>query len=117
MRAELAGYLLHLRDRMGRLVGDGAWQLPVVALGRAADNASGWEEELHAKGVAVRLGLSGLSIAERDHLKQLLQQDYLFDRIYLRSSRDEHHLVLNPRYGHEFMKLYQNKLGVKRAGD
>lgn len=117
VRPELAGYLLHLRDRMGRLVGDGAWPIPIVALGRAPEKATGWEQELHAKGVAVRLGLSGLSITQRDQLKQLLQQDYLFDRIYLRSSRDEHHIVLNPRFGHEFMKLYQNKLGIKRAGD
>jgi hypothetical protein len=117
IRPELAGYLLHLRDRMGRLVGDGAWQIPIVALGRAVPNSSGWEQEIHAKGVSVRLGLSGLSIEQRDHLKKILQQDYLFDRIYLRSGRDEHHVVLNPRFGHEFLKLYQNKIGVKRAGD
>ncbi|MCA9779053.1 MAG: hypothetical protein KC800_20130 [Candidatus Eremiobacteraeota bacterium] len=117
VRPELAGYLFHLRDRMGRLIGNGSWKIPIVALGKADDKSSGWEQELHAKGVAVRLGLSGLSIGERDELKKLLQQDYLFDRIYLRSSQDEHHLVLNPRFGHEFMKLYQNKIGVKRAGD
>ncbi|MFA5507843.1 MAG: hypothetical protein WC314_05975 [Vulcanimicrobiota bacterium] len=117
IRPELAGYLFHLRDRMGRLIGDGAWSIPIVALGKADEKTSGWEQELHAKGVAARIALAGLNIGQSDHLKQLLQQDYLFDRIYLRSSREEHHIVLNPRFGHEFMKLYQNKIGVKRADD
>jgi len=117
VRPELVGYLLHLRDRMSRALGSTSWKLPIVALGRAGTNETTWEKDVHAKGVAVRIGFSGLNIDQRDRLKLLLKQDYLFDRIYLRSSGEDHHLVLNPRFGHEFMKLYEKKAGIKRAGD
>lgn len=117
IRPELAGYLYHLRDRMARASSSPAWKLPVVSLGKAADTDSNWEQEIHAKGVAVKLGLSGLTIEQRDRLQELIQQDYLFDRIYLRSSKDDHHIVVNPRFGHEFMKLHDAKSGIKRAGD
>ena len=116
IRPELAGYLLHLRDRMSRSLGGEQWQVPVVALGRDGKERSSWEQELHSKGVAVRLSLAGMDIKHKEILKKLLQQDYLFDRIYLRSSREEHHLVVNPRFGHEFMKLYDSKSGHKRSG-
>lgn len=115
VRPEMVGYLLHLRDRVSRGLGVN-WQIPIVALGRASKDKSSWEQDVHSKGVAVRLTMSGLNIQQRDLVKKFLQQDYLFDRVYLRSSRDEHHLVLNPRFGHEFMKLYEKKIGVKRSG-
>lgn len=117
IRPELAGYLLRLRDRMNRALGGANWKIPVLALGRENRNKSSWERELHAKGVAVRISVASMSIDHKELLKRMLQQDYLFDRIYLRSSREEHHIVVNPRFGHEFMKLYQDKIGVKRSGD
>lgn len=113
VRPELAGYLYHLRDRMSRSLGGAEWRIPTLALGRDAKDRKSWEQEIHAKGVAVRLSLTGMNIQRRDLLKKLLQQDYLFDRIYLRSGREEHHFVLNPRFGHEFLKLYDSKSGVK----
>jgi hypothetical protein len=117
VRPELMGYLLHLRDRMSRAGGGGAWKIPIVSLGAEASEKSSWEREVHAKGVGARISLAGLNIQQRDRLKDLLQQDYLFDRIYLRSTRDDHHLVLNPRFGHEFMKLYEKKSGILRDAD
>ncbi len=117
VRPELAGYLAHLRDRMRRLMGSQSWKLPLLALGQSAPGKPGWEAELHQKGVAVRLTTSGMTIEQRKVLKDQLQQDYLFDRIYLRSSRDEHHLVINPRFGHEFMKFYETKFGTIRKSD
>jgi hypothetical protein len=117
IRPELAGYLLHLRDRMSRAMGGGEWKIPILALGRDSKDRKSWEQELHSKGVAVRLSIAGMNIQRRDLLNGLLQQDYLFDRIYLRSGREEHHLVVNPRFGHEFMKLYDAKSGVKRSND
>lgn len=117
VRPELAGYLMHLRDRMIRARATGDWKLPLSALGRASEKSPSWEQEVHAKGVAVKISLAGLNIEGRETLNDLLQQDYLFDRIYLRTSRDDQHLVLNPRFGLEFMKLYESKSGIKRASD
>lgn len=117
VRPELAGYLAHLRDRMRRLMGSQKWNLPIVALGESAPDKPGWESELHQKGVAVRLTTSGMTIEQRNVLRDQLQQDYLFDRIYLRSNREEHHLVINPRFGHEFMKFYETKFGSIRKSD
>ena len=117
IRPELMGYLLHLRDRMSRALGVANWRLPLVSLGRGGKDKGSWEQEVHAKGVAVRITVANMNIEQRDLLKKFLQQDYLFDRIYLRSGGDEHHLVVNPRFSHEFMKLYEAKAGVKRSGD
>lgn len=116
IRPELMGYLLHLRDRMCRSLGR-QWKLPLSALGRDGKDKAGWEQELHAKGVAARISLAGMDGDTRDALHELLKQDYLYDRVYLNSSRDEQHLVVNPRFGHEFMKLYESKVGVTRSGD
>lgn len=113
VRPELVGYLLHLRDRMARALGV-KWRIPITALGRASKSKSSWEQDLHSKGVAVRISVAGMNIQRKDLVKKFLQQDYLFDRIYLRSGRDEHHLVLNPRFGHEFMDLYKKKTGAER---
>lgn len=116
VRPELMGYLTHLRDRMSRATGRD-WKLPIVALGREVKEKTGWEQELHSKGVAARLSVANLDISTRDTLKEFLKQDYLFDRIYLNSGRDELELVVNPRFGHEFMKLYEAKVGLSRGGD
>lgn len=117
VRPELAGYLYHLRDRMSRALGLTAWKLPILALGRGQVGRPTWEQAIHSKGVAVRLSLAGMDNERRELLGKLLQQDYLFDRIYLRSSREDHRIVLNPRFGHEFMKLYESKSGTSKAGE
>ena len=117
VRPELAGYLMHLSERMARVVGRGAWPLPFIALGEAVEGKSGWETELHAKGVAAKFSITGLSVEQKRLFEHELQQDYLFDRIYLRSTKQAHHLVVNPRFGHEFMKLYDAKMGVRRSGN
>lgn len=116
VRPELAGYLLHLRDRMSRATGN-AWKLPLVALGKEPKERAAWTQELYSKGVAARITTAGMDIETRGHLKELLNQDYLFDRVYLNSGRDEYEFVVNPRFGHEFMKLYESKIGVSRAED
>lgn len=114
VRPELVGYLLHLQERLSRLAGKTV-KLPIVSLGEDAPERPSWEKELHAKGVAVLLTAAELPQKERENLERELQQDYLFDRIYLRSSRDEHHLVVNPRFGHEFLKIFEAKSGIRRV--
>lgn len=114
VRPEMVGYLLHLKDRLSRLNGRET-RLPILELGEATEGRSGWEKELQAKGVAVRLSTADMSADQRKNLVQELQQDYLFDRIYLRSSRDEHHIAINPRFGHEFVKVFEAKQGIRRA--
>ncbi len=114
VRPELVGYLLHLQERLSRLAGKEV-RLPILSLGEDGPERSSWEKELHAKGVAVLLSVGELSQKERQNIEKELQQDYLFDRIYLRSSRDEHHLVINPRFGHEFLKVFEAKSGVRRV--
>lgn len=114
VRPEMVGYLLHLRDRLSRLNGKET-RLPIIELGAATEERSGWEKELASKGVSVRLSSAELTAEQRKVLLKELQQDYLFDRIYLRSRRDEHHIAINPRFGHEFSKLFETRLGVRRA--
>lgn len=114
VRPEMVGYLLHLKDRLSRLNGRET-RLPVVELGEAGEERSGWEKELQGKGVAIRLSTADLSAEQRKNLLKELQQDYLFDRIYLRSSRDEHHIAINPRFGHEFLKMFEARQGVRRV--
>ena len=114
VRPELVGYLLHLQERLSRLSGK-TIKLPIVSLGEDGPERASWEKELHAKGVAALLTAADLSPKDRQNLEKELQQDYLFDRIYLRTSRDEHHLVVNPRFGHEFVKVFETKSGVRRV--
>lgn len=114
VRPELLGYLSHLQDRVNRLNGRQK-MLPIVALGEVDPESASWERELHSKGVAVKFSLTDLTAEERKNLESELQRDYLFDRIYLRSSRDDRHVVVNPRFGHEFMKLYEANTGVRRV--
>lgn len=114
VRPEMVGYLLHLRDRLSRLNGRET-KLPILELGQAQEGRSGWESELHGKGVAVRFSTADLTAEQRKNLLKELQQDYLFDRIYLRSSREEHHVAINPRFGHEFTKVFEAKQGIRRA--
>ncbi len=114
VRPETVGYLLHLRDRLSRLNGKET-RLPILELGQASEGRSGWEKELQGKGVAARFSTANLSPDQRKNLLKELQQDYLFDRIYLRSSRDEHHIVINPRFGHEFQKMFEARQGIRRV--
>ncbi len=113
-RPELMGYLSHLQDRVDRLNGRPK-KLPIVSMGEADSESPAWERELHSKGVAVKFSMADLTAEERKNLESEIQRDYLFDRIYLRSSRDDRHVVVNPRFGHEFMKLYEANTGVRRA--
>ena len=114
VRPEMVGYLLHLKERLSRLNGRDA-PLPIIELGEASEERPGWEKELAGKGVAVRFSTADLSADQRKNLLNELQQDYLFDRIYLRSTRDEQHLAINPRFGHEFLKTFEARQGVRRA--
>ena len=111
----MVGYLLHLRERMAKAIGQQGWALPIISLGLAPDDRPDWEHDLHAKGVSARLSLAGMNIEKKDVLHKLLQQDYYFDRIYLRSSKKVHHFTLNPRFGHEFLELYKTKSGLTGA--
>lgn len=117
VRPELAGYLLHLRDRLARTDGGQGFRFAFTSLGEADAEKPDWERELHAKGVAVRISSAGLTSEQRRALKEELQQDYLFDRIYLRSGPDEHHLVVNPRFGHELTQIYESKAGIRRVSN
>jgi hypothetical protein len=114
VRPELVGYLEHLQDRLSRLNGR-ATRLPLIELGEAAGDDPGWAKELAAKGVSARFSLADLSPDQRKNLEKELQQDYLFDRVYLRSNRDERHIVINPRFGHEFLKTFEARSGVRRV--
>lgn len=114
VRPEMVGYLLHLRDRLSRLQGKET-RLPILELGVAGEERSAWEKESASKGVSVRLSSAGMSAEQKKAFLNELQQDYLFDRIYLRSRRDEHHIAINPRFGHEFSKLFEVRQGVRRA--
>ena len=115
VRPELMGYLLHLQDRLARLNGR-TTRLPIVELGEPIGDTPGWAQELSGKGVSVRFSGADLSAQERKNLEKELQQDYLFDRVYLRSGRNEFHVVVNPRFGHEFLKTFEARSGVKRVG-
>jgi hypothetical protein len=114
VRPEMVGYMLHLKDRLSRLNGRET-RLPVMELGEAGADRADWEKELQGKGVAVRFSTADLSADQRKNLLKELQQDYLFDRIYLRSARDEHHIAINPRFGHEFLKVFEARQGVRRV--
>lgn len=113
VRSEMIGYLQHLQDRVSRLSGR-LVLLPIIELGEAREGSQDWEKELAAKGVSVRLSLQGLTPEQRKGIDAELRRDYLFDRIYLRSTKDERHIVLNPRFGHEFQKMYEARVGVRR---
>lgn len=112
-RAEMIGYLEQLHERLKRL-GYKRAGLPIVGLGEVRPDSSDWEKEIAAKGVFVCFSVQGLSSEESKNFDNELKRDYLFDRIYLRSALSERRLVINPRFGHEFMKVYEAHAGVRR---
>lgn len=86
---EMHGYLKRLEERVRRADGHKA---PPLSVSVAHESAS------HRAGVAVDLTMNSAS------LRRLLNEDWLFDRIYKNRLPDGRlHICLNPRFGREFL--------------
>ena len=127
VRPELLGYLLDLQQRWQLALGNDRARLPVSLLSGALHEqkndleASGvivpWKGcaagmlHGHERGVAVDLDFRGLSQEQLEVLKRLLEYDFVFDRVFLQNRQSSAHVVLNPRWGEEYLKKYQAAIG------
>ncbi|MEW6283822.1 MAG: hypothetical protein AB1758_34740, partial [Candidatus Eremiobacterota bacterium] len=107
---ELDGYLWSLANRMRQASGNPKLRLPVSRLSMAhltaARGTFDLGEELHLKGVAVEVLPAALPDGERAVLRQLVNADYLMDRVYRTQSKDGRlRLCLNPRWGEDFLAV------------
>ncbi len=97
---ELDGYLWQLNDRLRRLTGKASLSLPLVAHhGELKDLRPAFD-----RGVAAAIDATQLSERDSRLLSALLKRDYLSDRIYWRQTATLHVLVVNPRFGNEFLE-------------
>lgn len=103
---ELDGYLWRLNERLGRLTGKPAVALPLVAQHKEIDKLA----PVFARKVACAIDPTRLTERDGRLLSQLLKRDYLSDRVYWRQTQDLHILVINPRFGNEFLDARAKKM-------
>ena len=108
---ELEGYLWSLTQRWRQRVGNQELRLPAVRLLAVGDWAAGRRsvnERAQLRGITVQLSYRGLDEKNKEALRAELEVDYLLDRVYRVTLSNHNPLVcLNPRFGHEFMDLYE----------
>lgn len=104
---ELEGYLYQLTKRWRERTGKQDVKLPIRRLLAVGDLAAGSEDLIDAvqlRGVTVQLDLSELEKEHRLALENEIKEDYLMDRIYEKSLKNDRLLLcLNPRFGFEFL--------------
>ncbi|MGI5843231.1 MAG: hypothetical protein ACOX9B_03490 [Candidatus Xenobium sp.] len=112
---EMAGYLADLTIRLRQATGHPKVALPIARLSGAwalappykacpsGDNAT------HLRGVAVDLVPDELSPVHARALEDLVRSDFVMDRVYLRRAAGNWHLVLNPRWGDDYLAIWQTR--------
>jgi len=112
---EMAGYLADLTIRLRQATGHPTVALPIARLSGAWTLASPHEacpsgdSATHLRGVAVDLVPGELSPAHARVLEDLVRADFVMDRVYLRRAARNWHLVLNPRWGDEYLAIWQRR--------
>ncbi|MCR5661998.1 MAG: hypothetical protein K6G50_07710, partial [bacterium] len=102
---ELAGYLANLTKRFAAGAGNDKVKLPLKALAGAEAACTHAHSSAHKRGVAADFELSRLPKAHREVLTGILHEDYLLGKIYMFRKNGNAHLVLNPRYGEQFVEM------------
>lgn len=127
VRPEMLGYLMDLQQRWRQALGHEKVRLPISLLsGALLEQKNELESEgtiipwrgcpaglynCHGRGVAAELDYRDLPQEQLEVLQRLLEYDYVFDRIYLLNRRETAHIVLNPRWGDEYLKKYRETVG------
>ncbi len=102
---ELAGYLADLTKRFVTGTGNANVKLPLKALAGLEVSCTHAHPSAHQRGVAADFELSRLPKAHREVLTGILHEDYLLGKIYMFRKNGNAHIVLNPRYGEQFVEM------------
>ncbi|MBQ7529910.1 hypothetical protein IJT10_08455 [bacterium] len=113
---ELSGYLANLQRRWRLACGNTRVRLPLQNISGAWGYNMGHDAcpvkgmQVHQRGVAVDLILTKVPNAQRKILENLIVEDFLLDFIYMKRYAEGIHLVLNPRYGSDFLDMYVQRV-------
>lgn len=102
---ELAGYLADLTKRIAAGTGNDNVKLPLKALAGLRVSCTHSHASAHKRGVAADFDLGRLPKAHREVLTGILHEDYLLGKIYMFRKNGNAHIVLNPRYGEQFVEM------------
>jgi len=112
---EMAGYLADLTIRLRQATGHPTVALPIARLSGAwtlappHQTCPSGDTATHLRGVAVDLVPGELSPVHARVLEGLVRNDFVMDRVYLRRVARNWHLVLNPRWGDDYLAIWQRR--------